>query len=589
MLSIFKNCLSLISSKQLKKTILILFGNQIGSILEVVGLGIIPVVAINLLDKEKLYTFFESKNLNFFNKIIELDNFILLSFIFLIVFFIFKNIYLMAMNYFQTKLRIDIFNSISNNFFQVYINSPYKYFLKKNPSYLSSVLTNEIHGACTVLEIYILLLKDLFTVLVICLTLILIDPIISSLVILFILIFTISFYWLFKKFLFMRGKIMQQARAGNLNVINQSFDIIKEAKILKKEFFFTKLFENQLNQMAEQKIVSSVLNMVPRPFLEIFSLIVISLILYYSLTFTGSLDTAIPFISFFAVSSIRLIPAFKSISNSLASINFNKISVDVVLKELRDIEKLNNEFSTDKEENIHLDKNFSELTIKDLNFSYDGTNKILKKINFKIKKGEKIGIIGKSGSGKSTLVNLILGLLKPDEGKILLDNENIFDGLSKWYDFLGYIPQDIYLINDTILKNIALGVDEDKINKSLVEKSLNLSNSNNFVNELKDDIYTNVGNRGISISGGQKQRIGIARALYKESTILILDEATNSLDLKNEKEIINQITSLKKLTVIIIAHNIISLKECDKLIYLDRGEVKDIGSFKDITNKYKLI
>ncbi len=527
MLSIFKNCLSLISSKQLKKTILILFGNQIGSILEVVGLGIIPVVAINLLDKEKLYTFFESKNLNFFNKIIELDNFILLSFIFLIVFFIFKNIYLMAMNYFQTKLRIDIFNSISNNFFQVYINSPYKYFLKKNPSYLSSILTNEIHGACTVLEIYILLLKDLFTVLVICLTLILIDPIISSLVILFILIFTISFYWLFKKFLFMRGKIMQQARAGNLNVINQSFDIIKEAKILKKEFFFTKLFENQLNQMAEQKIVSSVLNMVPRPFLEIFSLIVISLILYYSLTFTGSLDTAIPFISFFAVSSIRLIPAFKSISNSLASINFNKISVDVVLKELRDIEKLNNEFSTDKEENIHLDKNFSELTIKDLNFSYDGTNKILKKINFKIKKGEKIGIVGKSGSGKSTLVNLILGLLKPDEGKILLDNENIFNGLSKWYDFLGYIPQDIYLINDTILKNIALGVDEDKINKSLVEKSLNLSNSNNFVNELKDDIYTNVGNRGTSISGGQKQRIGIARALYKESTILILDEATN--------------------------------------------------------------
>ena len=175
MLRILKNCLSLISKKQKRNTILILIGNQIGSILEVIGLGIIPILAINLLDKNKLIIFLEKKNLSFLLKLLEFENFVFYSFLILVIFFIFKNLYLMGMNYLQTKLRIDIFNSISNNFFQLYIYSPYKYFLKKNPSYLSSIMTNEVHGTCTVLEIFVLFFRDLFTVFVICITLILID------------------------------------------------------------------------------------------------------------------------------------------------------------------------------------------------------------------------------------------------------------------------------------------------------------------------------------------------------------------------------------------------------------------------------
>jgi ATP-binding cassette subfamily C protein len=507
-----------------------------------------------------------------------------------VFFFIFKNFYLIGINYLQTKLRIDIFNTISNNLFQLYIYSPYKYFLKKNPTYLSSIMTNEVHGACTVLEIFVLLLKDFFTVFVICITLILIDPVISGLLILFIVIFTLVFYGIFKKFLFIRGKLMQEARADNLKIIHQSFDIIREAKILKKEKFFSDLFDSQLNLMAEQKITSSVINMIPRPFLEIFTLVVITLIIFYSTFYANSLDTALPFIAFFAVSSIRLIPAFKGISNSLASINFNKISVDVVIEELNELK--NNKLSFSSKENLNknlIHENFNTFEVKDLNFSYDNNIKVLKNINFKVRRGEKIGIVGHSGSGKSTLINIILGLLKPTSGNVLIDNQNIYEALNEWYNLLGYIPQDIYLLNDTIKNNIALGENDENIRLHSIEKALSMSNSKKFVEKLSKNIETNVGNRGISISGGQKQRIGIARAFYRNSKILILDEATNSLDQENEKEIINQIISLNDITVFIIAHNINALKKCDKILYLDQGKLIDFDSFEKITEKYKLI
>ena len=590
MFRIFKNCFSLISKKQKKNTILILIGNQIGSILEVIGLGIIPILAINLLDKKKLIIFFVKKNLSFLTGLLEFENFVFYSFLFLVFFFIFKNFYLIIINYLQTKLRIDIFNTISNNFFQLYIYSPYKYFLKKNPTYLSSIMTNEVHGACTVLEIFVLLLKDFFTVFVICITLILIDPVISGLLILFIVIFTLVFYGIFKKFLFIRGKLMQEARADNLKIIHQSFDIIREAKILKKEKFFSDLFDSQLNLMAEQKITSSVINMIPRPFLEIFTLVVITLIIFYSTFYANSLDTALPFIAFFAVSSIRLIPAFKGISNSLASINFNKISVDVVIEELNELK--NNKLSFSSKENLNknlIHENFNTFEVKNLNFSYDNNIKVLKNINFKVRRGEKIGIVGHSGSGKSTLINIILGLLKPTSGNVLIDNQNIYEALNEWYNLLGYIPQDIYLLNDTIKNNIALGENDENIRLHSIEKALSMSNSKKFVEKLSKNIETNVGNRGISISGGQKQRIGIARAFYRNSKILILDEATNSLDQENEKEIINQIISLNDITVFIIAHNINALKKCDKILYLDQGKLIDFDSFEKITEKYKLI
>jgi ABC-type multidrug transport system fused ATPase/permease subunit len=590
MIKTFFKCLKIITTKQKKNLILVLFANQIGSFLEVIGLGVIPILAINLINKEGLLIFLKDKELTFLIPYLDIEYFVLLSFITLIFYFILKNIYLLAVNYFQAKLRIDIFNTISSKFFHSYIYSPYKYFLKKNPSYLSSIMVSEIQGACTVLEIFVLLIRDFFTVLIVGVTLIWIDPKISLFLIILISFFTLIFYNLIKKFVRLSGKILQEQRADNLKVINQSFDIIKEAKILKKENFFIKLFNDQLNIMGKQKVINSILNSIPRPFLEIFVLTVITLIVFYSTYFLNNVVTVVPYVSFLAVSSIRLIPAFKGISTSLTSINFNKISLDVVLKEMNEIKNIKKDFIEDQKDTINkISKNFKQITIQDLSFEYNENDEVIKNVNVKIKSGEKVGIIGYSGSGKTTFVNLLLGLLKPKSGKILIDNINIFENIDKWYDLVGYIPQDIYLLNDNIKNNIALGENEENINYELIEKSLQISNSKDFVKKLPSNLDTNVGNRGVSISGGQRQRLGIARAIYSKSKILILDEATNSLDSENEKKIIDSILSIKELTVCIIAHNIKSLKNCDKIIYIEDGKIKKQDTFDNIVNEFKLI
>ena len=497
------------------------------------------------------------------------------------------------MSYFQAKLRISIFNDLSNKFFQLYIGSPYQYFLKKNPSYLTSIMTNEIHGTCTVLELLVLLIRDFFSVIIISIALILIDPKISLFLIIFIFLLVIIFNRLIKKFISLKGKILQESRADNIKLINQSFEIIKEAKILKKENFFINLFSAQLKLMGKLKLTSAIIGFIPRPILEIIVLIVIALVLFYASFVNNNLNTAIPFVSFFAISSIRLIPAFKNISTSLTNINFNKISIDVVMREMEEISKnqiiFKGNIQAGNKEEIKKNEGFKKFEIKKVTFKYNENIDVLKDVSLEINNGEKIGIIGPSGSGKSTLINLILGLLKPSDGQILLNKNDIFQNLNYWHNLIGYIPQEIYLLNETIKNNIALGQKESEISISLIDEALRESNSKAFVDNLPNGINTNVGNRGISFSGGQKQRLGIARALYRQPKILVLDEATNSLDVENEKAINSNILNLKDITVIIVAHNVSTLSNCDKLVLMDNGNIKDIGSFSDITQKYNLV
>tara|TARA_B100000795_G_scaffold269746_1_gene260183 strand:+ start:148 stop:1860 length:1713 start_codon:yes stop_codon:yes gene_type:complete len=569
-----------------------LIGNQIGSILEVVGLGLIPILALNILNKDKILLFLKEKNMEFFSSYINMDNFIFYSFGILIGFFIFKNFFLFIMGYFQAKLRISIFNDLSNRFFQLYIHSPYQYFLKKNPSYLTSIMTNEVHGACTVLELLILLIRDFFSVIIISIALILIDPKISLFLIIFIFLLVLIFNRLIKKFISLKGKILQESRADNIKLINQSFEIIKEAKILKKESFFVNLFSAQLKLMGKLKLTSAIIGFIPRPILEIIVLIVIALVLFYASFVNNNLNTAIPFVSFFAISSIRLIPAFKNISTSLTNINFNKISIDIITKEMEEISNNQKFFSESIQNNDVITKKSGELKkfeIKKVNFKYNKNIDVLKNISLEINNGEKIGIIGPSGSGKSTLINLILGLLKPSDGQILVNKNDIYQNLNYWHNLIGYIPQEIYLLNESIKSNIALGQKESEISTFLIDEAIRKSNSKEFIDHLPDGINTNVGNRGISFSGGQKQRLGIARALYRQPKVLILDEATNSLDAENEKAINSHILNLKDMTVIIVAHNVSTLSNCDKLVLMDNGSIKDIGSFLDITQKYNLV
>jgi ATP-binding cassette subfamily C protein len=229
------------------------------------------------------------------------------------------------------------------------------------------------------------------------------------------------------------------------------------------------------------------------------------------------------------------------------------------------------------------------LIIEDVTFSHENSNtKILKEISLEVKQGQSIGIIGKSGAGKSTLIDLILGLIKPVTGKIYVDGEELKDNIQSWQNLIGYVPQDIYLLDDTIKNNIAFGLEKEKVSDEKILNSIKLSNLENFINSLPDKENTMVGNRGIKVSGGQKQRIGIARALYNDPKILIFDEATSSLDTKNEKQIMEEVYAVSKdCTLFIITHRHSSVYNCDIVYLINEGKIIDKGKYKDLLDRHK--
>ena len=207
-----------------------------------------------------------------------------------------------------------------------------------------------------------------------------------------------------------------------------------------------------------------------------------------------------------------------------------------------------------------------------------------------IKKGTRVGIIGKSGSGKSTLVDIILGLLEPEKGEILVDGINIKDNKHSWQSYIGYIPQDIYLLDDTIKNNITFGIDKNDINKKLLYESIKIAQLEKFVESSKNKLDTVVGNRGIKISGGEKQRIGIARALYNNPEILIFDEATSALDVDNENKILDEIyEGIGNKTLIVISHRNNTVKYCDLIYVMEQGKIIDQGSYAKIMEKHQYL
>jgi ABC-type multidrug transport system fused ATPase/permease subunit len=270
--------------------------------------------------------------------------------------------------------------------------------------------------------------------------------------------------------------------------------------------------------------------------------------------------------------TFRLLPSINRILSSLQNIKYYKSSLEIISNELVGASKNLNE-----KEILVGEIDFKKsLELKHISFSYKDNNPILENIDLKINKGELIGIIGQSGAGKTTLINIIVGLLTQNSGKIFLDgNELSHDKINLWKCKIGYVPQDVYLIDDTIEKNIAFGIDADKINSQNIEKSISQSQLKSFINQLPNGINTIVGERGVQISGGQRQRIGIARALYNDAEFLVLDEATSSLDVETETEFINAVLSLKRnKTILIITHRLSTIENCDKIFKIDKGELK---------------
>jgi ABC-type bacteriocin/lantibiotic exporter with double-glycine peptidase domain len=538
-----------------------------GALLEMLGISLIIPAATLILDstkKDLILNYFQ-----YFEKI-NTENLLMYFLIFMTFFFLFKFFFSIFLIYLQGNLIRSLQLNISAKVFQSFSNLSFVSFLEKKSSELIKNMNIEIQYFAIAIRSVFLIITESLVILTIGMLLLIYNFQITVLVL---AIFTIIFLCL-KYFTGNKLNIISKEREVIENKIIKNlqnfFSLQKEIKIYEKNnFFFQKHFES-LKSFSKIFKSQYIIVQFPRYILELITFFIfVYLIIYYNF-FLNEKENLIPTLALYGISTFRLLPSINRLINGVNDFKFYGPSINILKNEIDP--NLNSKKIAEKYNDTNDQLNFNNYFILDrVSFSYKNNNKVLEKFSFKFLKGEKVGILGESGSGKTTLINIITGLLTPTEGKILVDDillskQNIND----WQNNIGYVPQNVVLMDDTIRNNIAFGIKENQIDDQILKSTLFKANLSFFVNSLDQGVNTMVGELGNSLSGGQLQRIGIARALYKKSKILILDEATSSLDEKTEMKIIEEIFSFgDEITIITVTHRKENLKFCDKIINLN--------------------
>jgi ATP-binding cassette, subfamily B, bacterial PglK len=355
---------------------------------------------------------------------------------------------------------------------------------------------------------------------------------------------------------------------------------LKEIRILGVEkYFYTKVYDGAKNFANNQKI-TLILSVIPRYFLEFILILFLVSFVTLILGSEESINDLLPTISILGVAALRLLPAASNVSSTLAQLRFNRPAVKALYNNIIEFDNIKNQL-VNKTGNNHIlnEKSFELLSVNNLSFKYPEAKEYsLSDINLTIKKGDSIGLIGSSGSGKTTLVDVLLGLLEPTDGEILYNNKLLSECIDIWRSQVAYIPQQIFITDDTFRRNIALGVSDEFIDEKLLASSIKQAKLEELIVQMKDGLDTVLGEHGVRLSGGERQRIALARAFYHNRNIIVMDEATSALDNDTEKEIIKEIEYLKGLkTVIVIAHRLSTVEYCDCIYRMHNGKVIDYG------------
>lgn len=566
--------LNVIISKDHKKKLLILvFLLIIGMFLETIGIGIILPILQIILDPNIIYDVIFFKEILNYLGINQNEKIIFFVLGILIAVYFIKSIYLILLTFIQKRLLANILRYLTNTLFSSYLNEEYSFHLKNNSSALIKNLQAEVSLFTSYLSSIISIITEGVLLIAVVFTIIYFEPVAAITLFLFFSILALLFHQLTKTKISKWGQEREKADKHLLKNIFESISGIKEIKLLNKEDFFQKLLEKQTKLKADIYTKQLTLNSIPRHYLELVSISGVVLIILVSLSHSPELKNVITTLGICLAGTLKIIPSFNRIIGSFQNIKFNAPSLDIIYDEMYSLKRKTKK--TVKQTGIEFKSN---LLIKNLHFSYlNSSKRVLNKINLKIEKGTTIGIIGGSGEGKSTLVNILIGLLNPTKGEIKVDNKLLdASNLKAFQGHIGYVPQDIYLIDDSIKNNIALGIHSNEISSKRLDKSIKDSQLSKFINSISEGLETVVGERGVKLSGGQKQRIGIARALYNDPDILVLDEACSALDIEIEKEVMKSINFLKRQkTIIIISHRHSSLIECDKIFKMESGQLNE--------------
>ncbi len=581
-MSFIKKVSYLLSVSQKRQLILIGLLLLIGMVFEMAGLGVlIPALGIMLnsniaIDYPKIIPYLEMLG----NPgQIEL---VIWGMMFLVFVYLIKAIFLAFLSWKQNKFSADMAADLSRKLFTGYLRQSYAFHLERNSAQLLRNVQTEINLFNAVAQSVIALTTEFSLIIAVAAMLIFIEPIGATVVMTFLVITALIFHRITKNYLLNWG-LKRQVNDGLMNQhLLQGLGGVKDVKLLGREENF--VYEYSSHNIARFKILAkqNTLGQLPRLYLELLAVIGLAGLVVLMVMQNKALELLLPTLGIFVASAFRMIPSFNRIMGAMQQIRYAQPVVTLLYDEFKMIRS--NVLNSQVSRKINF-KN--DIVIDKVYFKYNNANSnALDGINITIKKGESVGFIGPSGSGKSSLVDIILGLLYPNEGKILVDKMNINENFRGWQDEIGYVPQTIYLTDDSLRRNIAFGIADHEIDDEAVKRSLRAAQLDDFIGNLKEGLDTFVGERGVRLSGGQRQRIGIARALYNDPPILVLDEATSALDSNTEAGVMDAVNALHgNKTLIIVAHRLSTVEGCDRLYRLDHGKVVDEGVPEKILKK----
>ncbi len=581
-LNISRSIRSAIPVKLVRQIYIIYLCLIFAAILELIGLGSIPFFISILLDPNTPFEILGFNITTIIKNVYEENNFLIFFPLTIILIFLIKNIVMLIIIFLETSIVRNIKIYFIKTLFKLHIHKPYDFYLNKNSAEIVRNIFNETQTTTSMVTNLLKFVRELTILIVIGTLILLYEPLISFSAISILVLCLLIFYYLFNNYVLNLGKLRLRLLDFVLNNIQSLSGAIKDIKIYKKEKFFNEKFSSDVTKYENVIFKQSFLEKMPRIIFELLAVVVVFSIVSFYFYLGGDVTSLIPVLALFAVSLIRLIPAFTSMSSSLYYMRYVKTSFDHVTEQIAEFKKKN---YSDK----GIVREFYELknmiaNIKNLNFNYLKNPKVksISNVNFSIKEGEMLGIIGKSGAGKSTLISLLLGLLKSSSGSIKINNKE-----KETKNLFSYVPQDIFLLDDSLRKNIAFGENDSEIKDNEINNIVEMSGLEPLLKKNKEGLNLIVGERGVRLSGGEKQRVGIARALYKKSKILILDEATSSLDTVTEKQIMDSINKLKnKFTIIIVTHRLSTIEACDRIFLIKDGKLADEGNLEYLRKKY---
>ena len=549
----------------------------IGMFLETISLGIVvPIIGILTQDDyQQKYPFIVDIFGNLSRE--ELISAVMVA---MVLIYIVRSLFLFWSLWIQKGFSASVSGRLSQSLFSTYLRQPYMFHLQRNSSTLMRNAKNATAIVTCGVDPFLVLLTDGLVAIAMFALLIAVEPVGTLAVLLVFGLSTFVFQRTTRRRIDNWGYQVDYHETKILQHLQEGFGGAKDVKVLGRENEFLSQHEKHLGESIRINRIYNVILTLPRSFMEIITIVGLCLLVVSMVVRGRELADIVPILGLFAAAAFRVMPSINRLLMATQTLIFNRSIIASVYQD----------FLLDSPDSLTVKSNTkfaSQLELMDVSFQYPtAATASLQNVSLVVKRGEAVGFVGPSGAGKSTLVDVILGLFAPTSGVVKVDGQDVQQNLRNWQNQIGYVPQAIYLTDDTLRRNVAFGLNDENINDNLVRDAIRLAQLEEFVATLPEKLDTVVGERGVRLSGGQRQRIGIARALYHNPSVLVLDEATSSLDTPTEHGVMQAVQALQgSKTVLIVAHRLSTVEYCDRLYKIENARITEEGTFDEVVQR----